>query len=69
METLLKAIAIALTIIGIWTGGYMVGLGYGERKVANILYRIKHLEQRIGNVNVLENGKTSGFVKAIIDED
>lgn len=68
METLLKAIAITLTIIGIWTGGYLVGLGYGERKVRNILYRIEHMEQRIGNVDVLENGKTSGFAKAMIDE-
>ena len=65
----LKIIIIISTAIGIWAGGFLVGLGCGEKKVEGILYRIEHLERRIGNVNVIENGKTSGFAKSMISED
>lgn len=38
-------------------------------KVEGMLYLVEHIEKRIGNINVIENGKTSGFAKAIINEE
>ena len=66
---ILKAIIITLALIGIWLGGYLVGHGHGEMKVKEILYLVEHIEQRIGAIDVIEKGKTSGFAKAIINEE
>ena len=65
----LKLIIGVLALIGTWTSGYMVGHGHGEMKIIEILYLVEHIEQRIGDIAVIENGKTSGFVKAMINEE
>ena len=66
---ILKTIIVVLALIGIWVGGYLVGHGHGEMKVKEILYLVEHIEQRIGDIAVIENGKTSGFAKAMINEE
>lgn len=63
----LKIIIGVLALIGTWTGGYLVGHGHGEMKIIEILYLVEHIEQRIGAIDVIEKGKTSGFAKAMID--
>ena len=68
METL-KLTIIGLTLIGLMTGSYLTGLTHGEMKVKEILYLVEHIEQRIGDIAVIENGKTSGFAKAMINEE
>ena len=65
----LKIIIGTLALIGIFTGGYLVGLGHGEMKVEGMLYLVEHIEKRIGDIAVIENGKTSGFAKAMINEE
>lgn len=65
----LKLIIGVLALIGIWTGGYLVGLGQGEMKVEGMLYLVEHIEQRVGAIDVIEKGKTSGFTKAMINEE
>ena len=57
----LNIIIVVLALIGIWLGGYLVGRG--------ILYLTEHTEQRIRAIDVIEKGKTSGFAKAIINEE
>lgn len=66
---ILRLTIIGLALIGIWIGGYLVGHGHGEMKVKEILYLVEYIEQRIGAIDVVEKGKTSGFSKAIINEE
>lgn len=65
----LKLTIIGLTLIGLMAGSYLTGLTHGEMKVKEILYLVEHIEKRIGNIDVIENGKTSGFAKAMINEE
>lgn len=65
----LKLTIIGLTLIGLMTGSYLTGLTHGEMKVKEILYLVEHIEQRIGAIDVIEKGKTSGFAKAMINEE
>ena len=65
----LKSIIVLLALVGIWIGGYLVGYGHGEMKVKKILYLVEHIEQRIGAIDVIEKGETSGFAKAMINEE
>lgn len=64
-----KIAIVFLALIGIWTGGYLIGRGHGEMKVEGMLYLVEHIEKRIGAIDVIEKGKTSGFAKAIINEE
>ena len=65
----IKMAIVVLALIGLWTGGYVVGRGHGEMKVEGMLYLVEHIEKRIGAIDVIEKGKTSGFAKAIINEE
>ena len=63
----LKSIIKVVTVIGLMLASFLTGLTVGEYKAQEILYRVEHLEQRIGAIDVIEKGKTSGFAKAMIN--
>lgn len=65
----LKLTIIGLTLVGLMTGSYLTGLTHGKMKVKEMLYLVERIEQLIGAIDVIEKGKTSGFTKAIINEE
>lgn len=65
----IKIVVGICAFITTWTGGYLIGFSNGEMKVKEIVYLVENLERRIGAIDVIENGKTSGFAKAMINEE
>lgn len=61
----LSKILLVLTILCLFIACYSIGKTVGESKALSFAYRLDHLEKRVSEFCVIENGKNSGFSRSM----